>query len=1086
MDRIEVRTALEGLVAQQLMGPGEEQEVLPVSPSDVYLTGILWPRDTAVSADEDDASSTETAGKDGEPAEAAVPGYRAIRPCSIGLTFEVAADVEITIATGATARYADVARAGSAGDAQPAAGREAAGRTARGEEGPEWHRRPLDYRVRIRPDEQRLSWRTHDFERPDGSTVHDETVAIDIRRRPAGNRLVVTATLINTAAEEPPRAVRDRVLLFQAQLAIRAVHANGAGAIHARAAYPFADDDEDQLTNLLLYRHVREFAVGHGVAAEWLTDSPDTATQVSTSWLPRATVEGMSPEGHALLGNLKARFGNPLEAARLADGSRRDETCGALDAFCGVYAEWITGQLESRLHEFEGEHRRAADANLTRCRETLERLRAGVRCLRENDVAWEAFTLANRAMDRQAMFPSKGERRRPLVWRPFQLAFVLLVIPGLVDSSDADRDTMDLLWFPTGGGKTEAYLALTAFEIFRRRLTSASRRSAGGLDVLMRYTLRLLTIQQFQRAAALVAACEMIRRESAGRLGEAPVSLGLYVGIDSTPNSLEEAQLKLTDEAAGREPPSTPRQLLNCPVCGAVLPSHGYRIDGAQRWMEVACRAEGCEVRGVPQAILTVDEAIYAHPPSLLIGTVDKFAQLPRNENVGVLFGAGGTERLGLIIQDELHLISGPLGSMTGLYEACIDLLCTSGEVRPKVIGSTATIGRARKQVRALFDRDVLQFPPPGFDATDSFFAVRDEHGPDRVYLGVATAGRSPKFALQALIASLMQSVYQIRESGNATDAAVDPYWTCVGYFNSLRELGGAHVLMLDDVRRQTAFLAGRAGVEPRPMEEPPLELSSRVSSREIPEILVRLNRSLGSDDVFAGQPPDAVLASNMISVGVDVPRLGVMAVAGQPKSTAEYIQATSRVGRGLPGLVVTLYNFGRPRDLSHFEHFFAYHAALYRSVEATSVTPWAPRARDKALHAVLAAAVRHGVAGMRDDEDAIAFSAASPEVRQIVAYLEARADSASEGLEREDSAEDLARAAETWQRRCEEARAAATRLLYWERKARFGRAPAPHLMRSAEQIRAPGSTAWPTPNSMRDVEPSTAFVLRRFQRRAN
>jgi hypothetical protein len=562
------------------------------------------------------------------------------------------------------------------------------------------------------------------------------------------------------------------------------------------------------------------------------------------------------------------------------------------------------------------------------------------------------------------------------------------------------------------------------------------------------------------------------------------MSLGLYVGSDSTPNSLEEAEKRLAEEAAGRSPTSTPRQILSCPVCGAVLQSHAYRIDQARRWMDVACRAEGCEVRGVAQPIQTVDEAIYAHPPSLLIGTVDKFAQLPRNENVGVLFGAGASERLGLIIQDELHLISGPLGSMTGLYEACIDLLCTDGEVRPKIIGSTATIGRARKQVRALFDRDVLQFPPPGFEATDSFFAVRDTEGPDRIYCGVATAGRSPKFALQALIASLMQSVFQIRESKGASDATIDPYWTCVGYFNSLRELGGAHVLMLDDVRRQRAFLAGRAGVEPRPMEEPPLELSSRVSSREIPEILVKLNRSLGSDDVFAGQPPDAVLASNMISVGVDVPRLGVMAVAGQPKSTAEYIQATSRVGRGLPGLIVTLYNFGRPRDLSHFEHFVSYHSALYRGVEATSVTPWAPRARDKALHAVLAAAVRHRVAGMKQDGDAAAFDATNPDVQKILAYLAARADRASEGLETKESREDLAHAVATWQRRCEESRAAGTRLLYWERKVRFGRQAAPHLMRSAEQIRSPGSTAWATPNSMRDVEPSTAFVLRRTRRR--
>jgi hypothetical protein len=272
-------------------------------------------------------------------------------------------------------------------------------------------------------------------------------------------------------------------------------------------------------------------------------------------------------------------------------------------------------------------------------------------------------------------------------------------------------------------------------------------------------------------------------------------------------------------------------------------------------------------------------------------------------------------------------------------------------------------------------------------------------------------------------------------------------------------------------------------GIEPRLMEAPPLELSSRVSSRDIPEYLRKLSRSLGSDDPYEGQPPDAVLASNMISVGVDVPRLGVMVVAGQPKSTAEYIQATSRVGRGLPGLVVTLYNCGRPRDLSHFEHFLAYHSALYRGVEATSVTPWAPRARDKALHAVLAAAVRHGISGMNRDEDAISFDSGSVETQRIIEYLATRAGNASEGLEGKDTREDLEHATKTWRRRCEESRAAAKRLLYWEHKAPFGRT-APHLMRSAEEMRSAGSAAWATPNSMREVEPSTAFVLRHIRRR--
>jgi hypothetical protein len=435
-----------------------------------------------------------------------------------------------------------------------------------------------------------------------------------------------------------------------------------------------------------------------------------------------------------------------------------------------------------------------------------------------------------------------------------------------------------------------------------------------------------------------------------------------------------------------------------------------------------------------------------------------------------------------LIIQDELHLISGPLGSMAGLYEAAIDMLCQDGKVRPKVIGSTATIGRAANQVKALFDRSVLQFPPPGFDASDSFFAVRDEDGADRVYVGVSTAGRSPKFALQAVLAALLQGPHVLKEIGLTPEDELDPYWTCVAYFNSLRELGGAHVLMLDDVPRQMQFIARRLGTSPRPLEGPPEELSSRKASNEIPEVLRRLDARLGNPDVYAQQPVDTVLASNMISVGVDVPRLGLMVVNGQPKSTSEYIQATSRVGRGIPGLVTCLYNFGRPRDVSHYEHFLWYHGALYRAVEATSVTPWAARARDKALHAVLIASVRHLVNGLVDDEAALDFDETRPEVSVIVDRLIRRANDGTNGLETEATRRDLRAIVRRWNRRSARSKAESKRLRYWEKRAPFGRT-APHLMRAAEEARSAGSDAWPTPNSMRDVEPSTAFVLKKAVR---
>jgi hypothetical protein len=246
----------------------------------------------------------------------------------------------------------------------------------------------------------------------------------------------------------------------------------------------------------------------------------------------------------------------------------------------------------------------------------------------------------------------------------------------------------------------------------------------------------------------------------------------------------------------------------------------------------------------------------------------------------------------------------------------------------------------------------------------------------------------------------------------------------------------------------------------------------------------MRLEQRLKGADPFAAESVDSVLSSNMISVGVDIPRLGLMVVNGQPKSTAEYIQATSRVGRRQPGLVITLYNFGRPRDLSHFEHFLDYHGALYRGVEATSVTPWAPRARDKALHAVLIALIRHLVDGLLDDEAAVNFSAGQAGTDMIVDFLVARAKAASGGLESGDTEQDLRNVVRTWMLRAQEYGATnGGRLRYWEKKAPYGNT-APHLMRASEQLRGQNNPAWATPNSMRDVEPSTAFVLKRIPQR--
>lgn len=1061
-----VRSDIVGICRSLLLGPIDPAETIVSAPVDTYLTGILWPEGEGLAAIEDDESDGAAVAADGED-DAPVPGYRAIRPCSIGITFAIDADARITVGLGTTARYRAV-------ELEPA---EEGGRPVRA-----WSRTELGYSFPIVPGAAG-AWDVEEFTGPDGGPVRDAALRVNVRRRLKGDQQVLTITLINTAQETDDRH-RDELCLFQAGIVVNS--GEGARCIRPRPSHSLVGGDEDAESAALLYRNALEFAVGHGIAAEWSGVDGDRAASLNTSWMPDVPVKGTSADGHPSLAAFVGEFPRAFDAGWLAREGARDEIVAALRAFVSFYDGWIDDSLTGHVGEFDGAFRRAAVRNEGRCREAARRMRRGVEVLADGGAAWTAFALANEAMDRQSQFDIKGDRKGPLRWRPFQLAYLLLVLPGLVDPSDpaGGQDCVDLLWFPTGGGKTEAYLALTAFEIMLRRLNDADRRERGGVDVLMRYTLRLLTVQQFQRAASLICACEALRRERSD-LGEAPISLGLYVGDEATPNRSDKARSALDEELDGLAPRSTPRQLLDCPVCGKPLPAASYAIRPDGDSIEIRCRNPDCGTADHPIPVLTVDEFIYAEPPSLLIGTIDKFAQLPKRSDLRSLFALDGGLPPGLIIQDELHLISGPLGSMAGLYETIIDMLCTRNGVRPKVIGSTATIGQAARQVRALFDRPVLQFPPAGFEAADSFFAVTDEVGPDRLYCGVSSAGRSPKFALQALAAALLQSAETVRRRGTAPEP-LDPYWTCVLYFNSLRELGGAYVLMLDDVPRQMSFVAGRLNpATARVLEHEPVELSSRVPSRELPEKLARLSVDVSQavTDPFAPTPEDTVLASNMISVGVDVPRLGLMVVNGQPKSTAEYIQASSRVGRGLPGLVFTLYNFGRPRDVSHFEHFGAYHAALYRGVEATSVTPWAPRARDKALHAVVAATVRHLVGGMDGDDGAIDFDPTDPEVRKIIEAIIARAGRSSDGMETADTTADLEAIVREWRQRGSDTRAAGRRLLYWERKAPFG-ATLPHLMTSAEDGARPTGLAWPTPNSMRDVEPSTAFSLKQFGNR--
>ena len=266
------------------------------------------------------------------------------------------------------------------------------------------------------------------------------------------------------------------------------------------------------------------------------------------------------------------------------------------------------------------------------------------------------------------------------------------------------------------------------------------------------------------------------------------------------------------------------------------------------------------------------------------------------------------------MIQDELHLISGPLGTMVGLYEAAIEALCIreidGRNVRPKIVASTATVRQAQVQVQALFARAMTQiFPPPGPDRRDSFFArtVPANRTPGRLYLGITSPGRNPKVLMRKVWLALMGAAERAyRDAGGHRnhENPADPYMTVLGYFNSLRELGGARRILEEEVQNTVKQYGSRKRIDERRglfrdrrTFSEVVELTSRVSTNQVADARRRLERPFHEP-----QRVDCAIATNMISVGLDIPRLGLMVVLSQPKTHAEYIQATSRVGRTTGG----------------------------------------------------------------------------------------------------------------------------------------------------------------------------------------
>ncbi|MES1937486.1 DISARM system helicase DrmA [Salinisphaera hydrothermalis] len=1176
-DRAYIRELLQLAVVDDLLGPagGPYERIVDMSVRDRYLVGKLAPREAAQGGIEGlDGPLAEDESE--EPVDPIVPGQhepgaefgtatgrvepesdtsdeidaasnQSLVPSSFGMTFCVDGDaerVEVDVRWGSYERVPnpehDLMR-------------------PNGQKAKVWQRIPCGGKLLLPLTEGVIPHQAPDENYP------EVRVQGSVRAKNTNGDRLVTLFLVN--AQEDPETNRDSAWIFQPELIVRSEAESPKRAIFRRRPVLDANGMDPERESLeMIYRNRVEFAVGHGVAVHAETaDDVTLATEVRSTIMPQYEVQvtetpGLDPADRPAMKEMVSS--GLLDMQRLATLDI-DPLVDALNVLTKDYAAWIEeerARVGVDVLGYDGQSRQAMD----RCQEIQTRLQQGIDTLRSDPKALAAFRFANRAMATQrvrsqyALEVRRGKEvtveqfdvRKNRSWRPFQLAFLLLSIPSLADPTHPDRVQpveayADLLWFPTGGGKTEAYLGVAAFTMAIRRMQGdlGGYDGSRGLAVIMRYTLRLLTLQQFQRATALICAMEELRRASLAKgdesLGSEPFTIGLWVGNKVSPGTTEDSHRAIEDI---RNPgkynagAASPAQLTNCPWCGSeIAPGRDVEVDKGRGRTFIYCgdKKGRCDFSkgkssklphpGLP--VLVVDEEIYHRPPTLMIATVDKFAMMAWRGQVRTLFGRVGQEceRHGLlwqgadcngnhqagkglaavkvrnispirppdlIIQDEFHLISGPLGTMVGLYETAVDDLCgwTLGEhtVKPKIIASTATVRKAREQVNNVFMRRVSVFPPHGLDVEDNYFSVQRpiEEKAGRRYLGVCSPGSSrPAMLIRVYTAFLTAAQALFDRFGEPAD----PYMTMVGYFNSLRELGGMKRLAEDDVQtrsyRVQMSMVQRPALAQRSVSNI-RELTSRVSSQDVPKYLDNLEVKFKAEfDAASGKyvtkwqegdtrAIDVVLATNMLSVGVDVNRLGLMAVNGQPKGTAEYIQATSRVGRSFPGLVCTVLTWARPRDLSHYETFEHYHATFYKHVEAQSVTPFSPRAMDRGLTGSLLSLMRLENDAFSPNEGAGKLDKSDQsEIIDAIDVLVRRAWNVSELSSTKNLAErELKERADEWANEV----SVPGRTLAYEKRG-------PNAATTKSLIEAPGIKPWDNwtvPMSMREVEPGVRLIM--------
>jgi hypothetical protein len=869
------------------------------------------------------------------------------------------------------------------------------------------------------------------------------------------HRVYVKLLLANTSEKHPinrfnfGNELLNEKCLFQSKIK---VEANLQSYKSDLLSNPY---DKEAETINYQYRHLQSYGIGHSCAVYWEGDAPKS---IETTYLPQAKVRSASNDFRKENEHFK-------EIATIKNLSvwtpfSREEICEQLKEFAKGYATWITEQTEQAQKEPE-EYQKYAQELISTQKQNSERLYKNIELLKKENDIFDAFLLANTAMYIQIVISGRKERELsefqegenfqslaffqnyksegPITYYPFQLAFLLLNIESITNPASEDRNLVDLLWFPTGGGKTEAYLAVTAMTVLWRRMKNPN--NFEGVSVIMRYTLRLLTAQQFERASRLIVALEFLNRKRGDipidklcnqniNLGDAnePISIGMWVGGATTPNDLATAQNELNDANNPKSLHSQIQRLNNnantaegitnvfqvsaCPWCGCKTITrnpatnafvHGFYANNNR--FQIRCVNNSCSFNN-ELPIDVVDESIYNNPPTLLFATVDKFAMIAHREEGHRFFNSLDENKLppDLIIQDELHLLNGPLGSLVGLFELLVELLASRNECKPKIIASTATTRNTDNQVANLYgNRKVNIFPPPGITYDDNYFSFTDtKKTGQRLHIGFMPTGKSSlDTQVRALLPNLLiarillfkhlKDISFSSENEHEAIKAIDNYWTIASYYNSLKDVGKIYNKVNDEITGALKRLHEVFGLNEQQYDyrfnqmgliNRTTELTSRIESTKVKTYLNNLSKSFALRDVQANNGQqykqvqdtvDLLLASNMFSVGIDISRLNVMLMNGQPKNVAEYIQASSRVARKTQGLVINLLDANRAREKSYFENYLPFHQAYYKYVEPLTVTPFTEITFNKLLNSLLISFVRHK-GGLNKEEEAKEF----------------------------------------------------------------------------------------------------------------